>query len=165
MLCLAGGTMGSLLVVFLRRAYIVDEQLPYPEGIACAEVLRSGASGSASAAPLAWGGIISAALKASQDILGFVPGTLTGARWVGRAAVAGSVNLSAALIGVGYIVGLGIASLVFLRRRDRMADRDSACERGSSGTARAGSSRCGASNLESRKRVISASVRCWSAVS
>src|SRR5271166_318181 len=54
MLCLAGGTMGSLLVVFLRRAYIVDEQLPYPEGIACAEVLRSGASGSASAAPLAW---------------------------------------------------------------------------------------------------------------
>jgi len=114
MLCLAGGTMGSLLVVFLRRAYIVDERLPYPEGIACAEVLRSGVSGSASAAPLAWGGIISAGLKASQDILGFVPGTLTGARWIGRSAVAGSVNLSAALIGVGYIVGLGIASLVFL---------------------------------------------------
>ena len=114
MLCLAGGTMGSLLVVFLRRAYIVDERLPYPEGIACAEVLRSGVSGSASAAPLAWGGIISAGLKASQDILGVVPGTLTGARWIGRSAVAGSVNLSAALIGVGYIVGLGIASLVFL---------------------------------------------------
>jgi uncharacterized oligopeptide transporter (OPT) family protein len=114
MLCLAGGTMGSLLVVFLRRAYIVDEHLPYPEGIACAEVLRSGVSGAASAAPLAWGGIISAGLKASQDILGFVPGTLAGARWVGRSALAGSVNLSAALIGVGYIVGLGIASLVFL---------------------------------------------------
>jgi OPT family oligopeptide transporter len=114
MLCLAGGTMGSLLVVFLRRAYIVDEHLPYPEGIACAEVLRSGVNGSASAAPLAWGGIISAALKVSQDILGILPGTLTGARWVGRSAVAGSVNLSAALIGVGYIVGLGIASLVFL---------------------------------------------------
>jgi putative OPT family oligopeptide transporter len=113
MLCLAGGTMGSLLVVFLRRAYIVDEHLPFPEGIACAQVLRTGADGSASAAPLAWGGIISAALKASQDILGFVPGTIAGARWVGRAAVAGSINLSAALIGVGYIVGLGIASLVF----------------------------------------------------
>jgi len=114
MLCLAGGTMGSLLVVFLRRAYIVDERLPYPEGIACAQVLRSGASGSASAAPLAWGGIISALLKASQDILGIVPGTLSGARWIGRSAVAGSVNLSAALIGVGYIVGPGIASLVFI---------------------------------------------------
>jgi putative OPT family oligopeptide transporter len=114
MLCLAGGTMGSLLVVFLRRAYIVDEHLPFPEGIACAEVLRSGASGSASAAPLAWGGIISSVLKLSQDILGFVPGTVAGARWVGRAAFSGSLNLSAALIGVGYIVGLGIASLVFL---------------------------------------------------
>jgi putative OPT family oligopeptide transporter len=114
MLCLAGGTMGSLLVVFLRRAYIVDEGLPYPEGIACAEVLRSRASGSASAAPLAWGGIISALLKASQDIFGIVPGTLAGARWIGRSAVAGSVNLSAALIGVGYIVGPGIASLVFI---------------------------------------------------
>jgi putative OPT family oligopeptide transporter len=113
MLCLAGGTMGSLLVVFLRRAYIVDERLPYPEGIACAEVLRSGASGSASAAPLVWGGIISSVLKASQDILGFVPSTLAGARWVGRAAIAGSVNVSAALLGVGYIVGPGIASLVF----------------------------------------------------
>lgn len=114
MLCLAGGTMGSLLVVFLRRAYIVDEQLPYPEGIACAEVLRSGVSGSASAAPLASGGIISALLKASQDIFGIVPGTIAGARWIGRSAVACSVNLSAALIGVGYIVGPGIASLVFI---------------------------------------------------
>src|SRR5437899_1836518 len=55
MLCLAGGTMGSLLVVFLRRAYIVDEHLPFPEGIACAQVLRTGADGSSSAAPLAWG--------------------------------------------------------------------------------------------------------------
>jgi putative OPT family oligopeptide transporter len=114
MLCLAGGTMGSLLVVFLRRAYIVDEHLPFPEGIACAEVLRSGTSGSASAAPLAWGGLISSVLKFSQDILGFVPGTVGGARWIGRAAFSGSLNLSAALIGVGYIVGLGIASLVFM---------------------------------------------------
>jgi putative OPT family oligopeptide transporter len=114
MLCLAGGTMGSLLVVFLRRAYIVDEALPFPEGLACAQVLRSGADESASAAPLAIGGLISATLKAAQDIFGFVPGTLTGARWIGRAAVTASINLSMALLGVGYIVGLGIASLVFL---------------------------------------------------
>jgi putative OPT family oligopeptide transporter len=33
MLSLAGGIMGSLLVVFLRRAYIVDERLPFPEGV------------------------------------------------------------------------------------------------------------------------------------
>jgi hypothetical protein len=44
-----------LLVVFLRVAYIVEEQLPFPEEIACAEVLRSGAHRSASATPLAAG--------------------------------------------------------------------------------------------------------------
>jgi putative OPT family oligopeptide transporter len=42
MLCLARGTMGSLLVVFLRRTYIVEERLPFPEGQACAEVLGAG---------------------------------------------------------------------------------------------------------------------------
>ena len=41
-LCIVGSVMGSLLVVFLRRAYIVEEQLPFPEGLACAQVLRSG---------------------------------------------------------------------------------------------------------------------------
>lgn len=114
MLCLAGGTMGSLLVVFLRRAYIVEERLPFPEGVACAHVLRAGESGAASAAPLAWGGIASAALKAAQDIVGLIPATGSAARWVGRAAFAGSVDFSAALLGVGYIVGIEIGSLVFL---------------------------------------------------
>jgi putative OPT family oligopeptide transporter len=114
LLCLAGGTMGSLLVVFLRRAFIVEERLPFPEGVACAHVLRAGESGGASALPLAWGGIGSAVLKASQDVLGFVPGAVSGARWIGRAAFAGSLDISAALAGIGYIVGIPIASLVFL---------------------------------------------------
>jgi len=108
----AGATMGSLLVVFLRRPYIVEEQLPFPEGLACAEVLRTGES-SASAAPLLWGGIISAVLKAAQDVLGVIPGTLGFGRWIGAAAVSGSINVSAALLGVGYIVGIRIAALVF----------------------------------------------------
>ncbi len=111
-LCLAGGTMGSLLVVFLRRAYIVEEKLPFPEGVACAEVLRAGAK-TANAAPLLYGGIISALLKTSQDIAGLVPGMFSGARWIGGAALAGSVDISAALLGVGYIVGIRVAMLVF----------------------------------------------------
>ena len=41
-LCVVGATMGALLVVFLRRAYIVEERLPFPEGVACAQVLRAG---------------------------------------------------------------------------------------------------------------------------
>jgi len=111
-LCAAGGTMGALLVVFLRRAYIVDERLPFPEGVACAEVLRSGDK-AVSAAPLVWGGIMAALLKAAQDLLGLIPAALSGARWIGGVSISGSVDISAALIGVGYIVGLRIAMLVF----------------------------------------------------
>ncbi len=108
----AGGTMGALLVVFLRRAYIVEEKLPFPEGLACAQVLRAGEN-SAQMAPLAWGGLMAAALKAAQDIVGVIPGMLTGARWVGGAVIGGSIDISAALVGIGYIVGLRIATLVF----------------------------------------------------
>jgi putative OPT family oligopeptide transporter len=131
LLCLAGGTMGSLLVVFLRRALIVDEALPFPEGRACADVLRAGANGAAgqgagesasrgqnesraSAGALTLGALGAAALKASQDIFGVVPGAVAGARWIGDAAFAVSLNLSAALFGVGYIVGIEIAVLVAL---------------------------------------------------
>lgn len=114
MLCLAGGTMGSLLVVFLRRAYIVEERLPFPEGRACAEVLRAGESGSAGAAGLALGGVAAAAVKLLQDVVGLIPEALSGARWIGGGAYALSANLSAALLGVGYIVGIEVAILVFL---------------------------------------------------
>jgi putative OPT family oligopeptide transporter len=108
----AGGTMGALLVVFLRRAYIVEERLPFPEGLACAEVLRSG-QGGAQVAPLVWGGILAALLKSGQDLLGIVPAALSGARWIGGAAISGSIDISAALLGVGYIIGPRIATLVF----------------------------------------------------
>jgi putative OPT family oligopeptide transporter len=113
-LCLVGGTMGSLLVVFLRRTFIVDERLPFPEGRACAEVLRSGEKGGGGAGVLAAGGIIAAALKASQDILGLVPGSFATAKWIGGGAFALSANCSAALLGVGYIIGIEIAVLVLL---------------------------------------------------
>ena len=111
-LCVVGATMGSLLVVFLRRAYIVEERLPFPEGVACAQVLRAG-DAQANVRPLVVGGLISAALKALQDVAGIIPGAVSGARWVGSAAVAGSLDISAALLGVGYIIGIRIAALVF----------------------------------------------------
>lgn len=111
-LCVVGATMGALLVVFLRRAYIVEERLPFPEGVACAQVLRAG-DAQANVRPLVVGGLISAALKALQDVAGIVPGAVSGARWVGSAAVAGSLDISAALLGVGYIIGIRIAALVF----------------------------------------------------
>ncbi len=111
-LCVVGATMGALLVVFLRRAYIVEERLPFPEGVACAQVLRAG-DAAANVRPLVVGGMISASLKALQDVVGLIPGALSGARWIGGAAFAGSIDISAALLGVGYIIGVRIAALVF----------------------------------------------------
>jgi len=111
-ICVVGATMGALMVVFLRRAYIVEERLPFPEGVACAQVLRAG-DAQANVRPLVAGGLISAALKALQDVAGIIPGAVSGARWVGSAAVAGSLDISAALLGIGYIVGIRIAALVF----------------------------------------------------
>lgn len=111
-LCVVGATMGSLLVVFLRRAYIVEERLPFPEGVACAQVLRAG-DAAANVRPLVLGGIASSILKALQDLLGVIPGAISGARWIGGAALAGSIDISAALLGVGYIIGVRIAALVF----------------------------------------------------
>ena len=74
LLCAAGGAMGSLLVVLLRRAYIVEERLPFPEGVACAQVLRTRRCG-------AWCGAPAGCrrrdrrrdLKASQQIGGIIP--------------------------------------------------------------------------------------------
>ena len=114
LLCAAGATIGSLLVVFLRRAYVVEEKLPFPEGVACAEVLRAGEAGAAGAAQLLWGGLAAAALKAAQDVAGILPGAIKAAGWFGGRVLAGSLDVSAALPGIGYIVGIRIASLVFL---------------------------------------------------
>jgi len=111
-LCVVGATMGALMVVFLRRAYIVEERLPFPEGLACAQVLRAG-DAQANIRPLVAGGLISAALKALQDVAGIIPGAVSGARWVGSAALAGSLDISAALLSVGYIIGIRIAAVVF----------------------------------------------------
>ncbi len=111
LLCAAGGALGSLLIIVLRRAYIVEERLPYPEGKACAQVIRSG-EGGAGARPLAAGGVVAALIKLGQGVGGLLPDAIGGARWMGRAAIAGSLDLSAALLGIGYIVGIRIAAMV-----------------------------------------------------
>ena len=58
------------------------------------------------------GGVIAAALKAAQQIVGLLPDSLSVARRLGPFVMAGSVDLSAALLGIGYIIGLPIASMV-----------------------------------------------------
>lgn len=111
-----GGILGVLFTVPLRRALIVEQSLQFPEGMACAEVLKTGERGGKGVIFVVWAAIFSAIFKFSQTGLRLIAETAEGARYLfGKKVILyfGS-NLSPALVGVGYIVGLNIAVLVFL---------------------------------------------------
>jgi putative OPT family oligopeptide transporter len=111
-----GGVLGVLFTVPLRRALIVEHPLQFPEGIACAEVLETGEKGGAGVKFVAWSAVAAALFKFAQTGLRLMAGTAEGATYLfGRKTIAyfGS-NLSPALLGVGYIVGLNIAVLIFI---------------------------------------------------
>ena len=119
--CAIGGTLGVMFSVPLRRALVTGSDLPYPEGVAAAEVLKVG-SGSIGGveenakglAAIVAGSVASAgfALLAAMKL---AAGELATAFRVGGGAASGaSMSLSMALIGVGHLVGMtvGIAMLL-----------------------------------------------------
>jgi putative OPT family oligopeptide transporter len=110
-----GGLLGVLFTIPLRRPLIVDQSLAYPEGTATAEVLRVGENPKRGALQLALAGLLGAAIKVAETGLRLWPGTAQSATYVGGSTIAyAGTNLSPALLGVGYIVGLNIAALVFI---------------------------------------------------
>ena len=117
-----GGLLGILMMIPLRRAFIVKQHgtLPYPEGTACAEVLMAGEKGGSSARMVFIGFGIALAHKfltvagklwsdePSQNLYSVAAdGSKSGLK---GAAVSG--ELSPELLGVGYIIGPRIASLM-----------------------------------------------------
>ncbi len=115
-----GGILGVMFSVPLRRALVVDTDLPYPEGRAAAEVLEVGSAardGGAESAKglsvLIWGSLASAGFALLTQMKLAAAET---ARWfrVGTSATGISGGLSFALLGVGHLVGLsvGMAQLV-----------------------------------------------------
>jgi len=109
-----GGVIGVLFTVPLRRALIVEEGLKFPEGIATAEVLRSGDAGGGGVKYIAQAGIIGALFKFGDTGLRLWTGVIETASRVGSSIAYFGSNLSPALVSVGYIVGINIAVLVFL---------------------------------------------------
>jgi putative OPT family oligopeptide transporter len=109
-----GGVLGVLFTIPLRRALIVENPLRYPEGVATAEVLKVGEQGGAGVKYLAWAGLIGALFKLGDTGLRLWGGVLEVARYVGGTIAYFGTNLSPALVGVGYIVGLNIAVLIFI---------------------------------------------------
>lgn len=119
--CAIGGVLGVMYSIPLRRALVTGSDLPYPEGVAAAEVLRVGDSqgsheenqrglrviilGSLASAGVA----LLAALKA-------IAGSLSTHFRLGAGATMAGSSVSLALIGVGHLVGMsvGIAMIVGL---------------------------------------------------
>ncbi|MCB0685427.1 MAG: oligopeptide transporter, OPT family, partial [Saprospiraceae bacterium] len=115
LIALCGGVLGVLFTIPLRQALIVEQDLTFPEGVATAEVLKTGEKGGDSVKYLIWGGIVGACIKFCEAGLKIWYGTAETAGLFGKKIYAyAGVNLSPALIAVGYIVGFHIASLVFL---------------------------------------------------
>jgi putative OPT family oligopeptide transporter len=124
-----GGLLGVLFTIPLRRALIVTSRLRFPEGVATAEVLKVAVpagpqSGDRREATPAQGGrdfqtLLSAALvggivKFGESGLRLWAESLEGAAQAGRTVLYAGLNLSPALLAVGFIIGLNTAVVVFL---------------------------------------------------
>jgi putative OPT family oligopeptide transporter len=110
-----GGILGVLFSVPLRRALILEQKLTFPEGKAAAEVLKTGenpAQGVKLLAGSATLGGIAKLLAASGARL--IPDSAAVATYAGKGIAYFGTNLSPALFGVGYIVGLNIGIVVMV---------------------------------------------------
>ncbi len=125
-LCALGGVLGVMYSIPLRRALVTNSPLPYPEGVACAEVLKVGhASDSGEGSrqgliAIVMGGLVSAAFSVVVATQLFAANLAQYFRLPGSdrngagPATWYDLNFSFALLAVGHLVGLwvGIAILV-----------------------------------------------------
>lgn len=119
MITALGGTIGVLFSVPLRRALVVEarREIKFPEGIATAEVLKAGHAAEEKGALLTMitATVVGGILKACQEAgLKLWAGVFEVGTRAGKSIVYFGSDLSPALLGVGYIVGLNIAVLVFV---------------------------------------------------
>ncbi|MEW9623498.1 OPT family oligopeptide transporter [Rhodanobacter geophilus] len=125
-ICATGGILGVMYTIPLRRALVTDSDLPYPEGVACAEVLKVGSGGGEAAAEsvesggaglkaVVVGSIVSAVFYVIVQTKLFADTVSSYFRFGDKGAATGfDFSLSFALFAVGHLVGLwvGVAMLV-----------------------------------------------------
>ncbi|HKK46347.1 MAG TPA: oligopeptide transporter, OPT family [Balneolaceae bacterium] len=108
-----GGVLGVLFTIPLRRALIIEQGLKFPEGVATGEVLKAGTEGGKGIKQIGLAGLFGALYKLGQTGLKIFTGTVSGSLTIGQSIFGMGTDLSVALLGVGYIVGLNIAVMVF----------------------------------------------------
>jgi putative OPT family oligopeptide transporter len=123
-ICALGGILGVMYSIPLRRALVTQSDLPYPEGVACAEVLKVGGGEHAEASAVeesraglravVWGSIVSGAFAIIVATRIFASDVVRFFRF-GNGGVTGfDFFLSFALFGVGHLVGLWVGVAMFV---------------------------------------------------
>jgi len=113
-LSLLGGILGVLFMIPMRRYIIVQEHgvLPFPEGTACAEILKSGEKNAPNAILSLWGILIGVVYKSLNSALYFWNETVSFTITRYENALV-SIDCTPALLGVGYIIGPKISAVLF----------------------------------------------------
>ena len=122
-ICAVGGILGVMFTVPLRRAMVVESDLPYPEGVAAAEILKVGSPGEDAVPPepgqpglrdVVIGSVISAAFSVISSGFGVFATEVNAFFRIGGIATGIGAGMSLALVGAGYLVGIvvGVAMLV-----------------------------------------------------
>jgi len=116
-LAIVGGMLGTLLMIPLRKALIVNEHdtLPYPEGTACGDVLKAGEKGGEVAKTAFWGLGVAFSYAILQKILHVIHETPTfitkqSNKFFPSAQISGEITPE--YLGVGYIIGPKISGVL-----------------------------------------------------
>jgi putative OPT family oligopeptide transporter len=121
--CAIGGTLGVMYSVPLRRALVTGSDLPYPEGVAAAEVLKvgdatedteEGADGNRKSLRAILLGAVVAASFSLLAALKLVGNEVSAAFRVGSGGTLFGASLSLALIGVGHLVGVTVGAAMIV---------------------------------------------------
>ena len=117
LICALGGILGVLFSIPLRRALVINSNLPFPEGLAAAAVLKAGATGD-EASPdaverrrgplIVLFGALTAAANQIVSATGIAATGLTHFFRVGSSATGVNIGFSLALLGAGHLVGISV---------------------------------------------------------
>src|ERR1700761_7109058 len=121
LVCAAGGVLGVLFTIPLRRALVTQSDLPYPEGVAAAEVLKVGADMRAEnpearegVLAVVYGSIASAGLSIATAMR-LATYDVQGVFRIGAATASGyTFAFSLALAGAGHLVGISVGLAMFV---------------------------------------------------
>ena len=115
LICASGGTLGVLFTIPLRRAMVVNSDLPYPEGVAAAEILKAGNNDESDSGvkDIAYGGIFAGTVAFLTNALRVMSDSASAWFSNGKAVFQLPMGFSLALVGAGYLIGIvgGLAML------------------------------------------------------